>query len=142
LPSALLAVVVSVALVLSVTSMRLSAQAAEDVPLGDNAYVYLDALLARGALQSLSALERPYNLRQIVHALQTEMPANPSRAEQGYVKGLRRALAKYDVQQLLSPTPHLGHNALSWQLGGDAGGTFQTSSVRDLMRGDGTHGAF
>src|ERR1700722_550613 len=142
LPSALLAVCVLVTLVLLATPMRLCAQAAEDVPLGDNAYVYLDALLARGAMQSLSALERPYNLRQIVRALQTEMPANPSRAVQGYVKGLRRALAKYDVQQLLSPTPRVGHKALSYQVGGDAGGTFQTSSVRDLMRGDGTHGAF
>jgi hypothetical protein len=121
------------------------AQAAEDVPIGDNAYVYMDALLARGALQSLSALERPYNLRQIARALQTEVPANPSRAMRGYLRGLRRALAKYDVQQLLSPSPerreaHRG--ALAWQVGGDVGGTLQTSSIRDLMHDNDTHGGF
>jgi hypothetical protein len=128
--------------VLSAMPARAGAQASEDVPLSDNtAYVYLDALLARGALQSLSALERPYNLREIVHGLQTEVPANPSRAVRGYIKGLERALAKYDVQQLLSPQPRRD-NALSWQIGGDVGGTFQTSSIRDLMHANSTHGGF
>ena len=47
----------------------LAAQGSADVPLGDNAYVYLDALLARGAMRSLSALERPYNVREINRAL-------------------------------------------------------------------------
>jgi hypothetical protein len=124
-------------------SVRLRAQAAEDVPIGDNAYVYLDALLARGTLQSLSALERPYNLRQIVRALQTEVPANPSRAVRGYIRGLRRALAKYDVERLLSPPPQRpARNTLNWQIGGTAGGTFQTSSIRDLMRDNDIHGEF
>jgi hypothetical protein len=121
---------------------RVGAQAGEDVPIGDNAYVYLDALLARGCLQSLSALERPYNLPQIVRALQTEVPANPSRAVRGYITGLRRSLAKYDVQQLLSPAPRPKADALSWQVGANVGGTAQTSSIRDLMHDNDVHGAF
>jgi hypothetical protein len=121
---------------------RLAAQASEDVPLGDNAYVYLDALLSRGALQSLSALERPYNLREIVDALQTELPPNPSRTVLGYVRGLKRALAKYDVERLLTPPAQRPRGVMSWQVGGDAGGTFQTSSIRNLMRDNDTHGGF
>jgi hypothetical protein len=117
-------------LALMVGAQPLVAQGSADVPLGDNAYVYLDALLARGALRSLSALERPYNVAEINRALKREMPANASPVIKSYVRALRRALSKYD----------LGHEpGLHYQLGLDLYGTAQSSSVRDLTRANTTH---
>jgi len=103
----------------------LSAQGSADVPLGDNAYIYLDALLARGAMHSLSALERPYNVAEINRALAHEMPAHMSPVIQSYVRALRRALSKYDVPK---------KPGLKYQLSLDLYGTAQSSTVRELMR--------
>jgi hypothetical protein len=103
----------------------LAAQGSADVPLGDNAYVYLDALLARGAMRSLSALERPYNAAEINRALSREMPAHMSPVIQSYVRALRRALSKYDVGK---------QPGLHYQLSLDVYGTAESSSIRDLMR--------
>jgi hypothetical protein len=103
----------------------LAAQGSADVPLGDNAYVYLDALLARGAMRSLSALERPYNVAEINRALSREMPAHMSPVIQSYVRALRRALSKYDVGK---------QPGLHYQLSLDVYGTAESSSIRELMR--------
>ena len=103
----------------------LAAQGSADVPLGDNAYVYVDALLARGAMRSLSALERPYNVAEINRALSREMPAHLSPVIQSYVRALRRALSKYDVGK---------QPGLHYQLSLDVDGTAESSSIRELMR--------
>ena len=103
----------------------LAAQGSADVPLGDNAYVYLDALLARGAMRSLSALERPYNVAEINRALAREMPAHLSPVIQSYVRALRRALSKYEVSK---------QPGLHYQLSLDIYGTAESSSIRELMR--------
>jgi hypothetical protein len=87
--------------------------------------VYLDALLARGAMHSLSALERPYNVAEINRALAHEMPAHLSPVIQSYVRALRRALSKYDVSK---------QPGLKYQLSLDVFGTAQSTSVRELMR--------
>ena len=108
----------------------LAAQGSADVPLGDNAYVYLDALLARGAMHSLSALERPYNVAEIDRALAHEMPAHLSPVIQSYVRALRRALSKYEVTK---------QPGLHYQLSLDVFGTAQSSSVRELMRANTSH---
>lgn len=126
---------------LFVAPLRLVAQASEDVPLGDNAYVYIDALINRGALQSLSALERPYNVREVVRALAREMPANPSRAMRGYAAALRRSLVRYDVGQLLNP-PTQRRDGLKYQVGGEVYATGETSSIRDLMRANDKNAAY
>jgi hypothetical protein len=70
-----------VAALLFVGSAAAGAQSAY-VPLDDVAYVYIDALLARGELRTLSVLERPYTVREIAEALgrsQREWPARPRR---------------------------------------------------------------
>jgi hypothetical protein len=120
------------ALALIVGAAPLRAQGSADVPLGDNAYVYLDALLARHALRSLSALERPYNLAEIARALKHEMPAHQSPIIKSYERALRRALSKYDVGGLLSDAPR--QPGLHYQGGLDAYGTAESSSIRELMR--------
>jgi hypothetical protein len=112
-------------LVLIAVAQPLAAQGSADVPLGDNAYVYLDALLARHAMRSLSALERPYNVAEINRALAHEMPAHMSPVIQSYVRALRRALSKYDVGK---------QPGLHYQLSLDVYGTAETSSIRELMR--------
>ncbi len=125
-----LKVLCAFAFIVGATPLR--AQGSADVPLGDNAYVYLDALLARHALRSLSALERPYNVAEIARALRHEMPAHPSPIIQSYERALRRALSKYDVSGLLSDKPR--QPGLHYQLGLDLYGTAESSSIRELMR--------
>jgi hypothetical protein len=49
------------------------------VPLDDVAYVYIDALLARGELRTLSVLERPYTVREIAEAMGWAQPRWPPR---------------------------------------------------------------
>ncbi len=126
--------------VLAIAPARLTAQGSEDVPLGDNAYVYLDALLNRGALRSLSALERPYNVAQIAAALTKQMPANPSPVIKSYERALRRALVKYNVGGLLSGAPR--KPGLHYQLGGDVYGTAQSTSIREMMRANDVRGIY
>jgi hypothetical protein len=126
---------ICIGLVLLVLPGVLMAQGSEDIPLGDNAYAYIDALLNRGALQSLSALERPYDVRTVVRALKHEMPANPSRAVRGYAAALRTSLQRYDVGELLTPpSVPARRDAVHYQVSGEVYGTAETSSIRDLMR--------
>lgn len=117
-----------------------NAQGSEDVPLGDNAYVYLDALLSRGALRSLSALERPYNVAQIARVLEHEMPVHASPIVKSYERALRRALVKYDVSGLLGPRST--RSGLRYQLSGDLYATSETSSIRELMRANDVRGVY
>jgi hypothetical protein len=131
-----LKVLCALTLVAAASPCALAAQGSADVPLGDNAYVYLDALLARHALGSLSALERPYNVAEIARALKHEMPKHPSPVIKSYEKALRRALAKYDVSGLLSDAPR--KTGLHYQGALDLYGTAESSSIRELMRANTT----
>ena len=48
------------------TPVILGAQAAPYLPVDDIAYSYVDALLSRGMLQSLSVMERPYIVTRVM----------------------------------------------------------------------------
>ncbi|MGI8617815.1 MAG: hypothetical protein ACR2L6_01840, partial [Gemmatimonadaceae bacterium] len=68
------------------------------VPLDDVAYVYIDALMARGELRQLASLERPYTVAAIRQALTGSRQQNGDRALRSYVSGLAQALLKTTVE--------------------------------------------
>jgi hypothetical protein len=112
------------------------------VPLDDVAYVYVDALVARGALRDLGSLERPYTVRAIRDALagSRELPAN--RALRSYANDLRRALGKHTVEGTPSPAAGSGRRAIARpaRFGARLSGAFytigQTSARRELLLAD------
>ncbi len=74
------------------------AQGTADIPLEDNAYTYIDALLNRGVLFSLSSLERPYSVADVRKALDADQPRiEASRVLLRYALALRHGLHKYDA---------------------------------------------
>jgi hypothetical protein len=119
-----------------------------DIPLDDNAYTYIDALLNRGVLRSLSSLERPYSLAEVRAALDRDHARiDASRTLIGYATGLRRALKKYDAgtydARLHRPTQDSSRTALMrYQLGADIYATAQTSSIREVMEDNGEHAVY
>jgi hypothetical protein len=74
------------------------AQASPYVPLDDVAYVYIDALIARGALPALAGLERPYTVRAVREALVRSGDLFDNRALRSFADGLRRSLAKSTIE--------------------------------------------
>ncbi|MHB1223866.1 MAG: hypothetical protein ACYC2G_07465 [Gemmatimonadaceae bacterium] len=70
--SNLVAAAMAIASALPLAAGAASAQGAPYVPLDDPAYLYVDALLARGGLRSLTALERPYPADALAAAAGTD----------------------------------------------------------------------
>ena len=79
--------------------MTLRAQATPYVPIDDIAYRYIDALMARGSLPSLSALERPYTVGDIRAAADTALARGPSRAMRNFLVTLESALNRYELRK-------------------------------------------
>lgn len=119
------------------------------VPLDDVAYAYVDALIARGELRTLSALERPYTARDIMQALAIDgsrvvVHRGPRRAMavrrsavaplrsadlRRLRAGLRRAVAKYDHPASDRTGFRAVASASLWATG-------ETSGQRELMLAD------
>ena len=72
--------------------MSLQAQASPYVPIDDIAYKYVDALMVRGSLSMLSALERPYTASSIRSAVDTALSHEPSTAMRGFLRALEARL--------------------------------------------------
>ncbi len=129
-------------------SAPMRAQGTADIPLDDNAYVYIDALLARGALRSLSSLERPYALAELRKALEHDSEMiDDSRALRGFARGLRRALRKYDAGSYEAaqhrPLQDSTHTPLvRYNVGADVYATGQTSTIREVMLDDETRAVY
>jgi len=69
------------------------------VPIDDIAYKYIDALMARGSLPALSALERPYTVASIRDAADTALSRQPSRAMTGFLRALEASLERYELRK-------------------------------------------
>ena len=121
------------AALLALSAARAGAQASPYVPLDDVAYGYIDALMARGGLMRLSALERPYTVAAIRQALAAP-EATGGRVERRWAQALGDRIAKYDVAN-----PAVDGNGARVAL--SAGGlvTVQSTGRRDLLQ-DGPHG--
>jgi hypothetical protein len=77
----------------------LGAQATPYVPIDDIAYSYIDALMSRGSLSELSALERPYTTGAIRAAADSALAHSPSQRMRGYLETLERSLARYELRK-------------------------------------------
>ncbi len=82
-----------------VAPLALEGQATPYVPIDDIAYSYVDALMARGALPALSALERPYTVGEIRAAADTALARGASPAMTGYLRTLEANLVRYELRK-------------------------------------------
>jgi hypothetical protein len=111
------------------------AQSSVYVPVDDVAYAFIDALLPRGALPSLSALDRPYTTRDIRAALEAGRSQVDSPALRGWRDALDRALRRFE-------SPGDDPARLWAQATAGAALTGQSSARRELMLADATSGAY
>lgn len=108
--------------------------AAPFVPLDDAAYVYIDALMARGALHSLSALDRPYTTADLRVALSEEDESRFGAVLRGWHRALSEAVARHETR------PASAEGA-AVRVALEGIGTVETSARRELMRADDSSGA-
>ncbi len=129
-------VVALVAAVLPLFAPHLAgAQSSAFVPLDDAAYGYIDALVARGRLWRLAALERPYRVGDVLRALTSDTVAS-SPAVRRLAAAAVAAVAKYDVSNV--PGATADEDALRIAVTPYLFATEETSGIRDLMRADST----
>jgi hypothetical protein len=118
------------------------AQASPYVPLDDVAYVYIDALMARGELRQLQSNERPYTVAAVRQALSASRRRLETGTARSYAEGLERSLGKTTVEGT-QPRPRRRGDARrteSGAFGARLSGAFyafaQTSGRRELMLAD------
>jgi hypothetical protein len=109
-------------------------QASPYLPVDDIAYRYVDALVARGYLRSLSTLERPYTVEAIRAALDSPAVDSISSVIIGYSQTLLASLHRYELRRnsdtLTTRRPFRAKATF------DIYGTAQTSNRRELMLAD------
>jgi hypothetical protein len=115
----------------------LGAQATPYVPIDDIAYNYVDALMSRGSLTELSALERPYTAGAIHAAADSALARTPSKRMRGYLETLERSLLRYELRK----PGEADSVALPFRAKAtfDIYETGQTSARRELMLADINH---
>ncbi|HEV7387205.1 MAG TPA: hypothetical protein VGN73_01210, partial [Gemmatimonadaceae bacterium] len=74
------------------------AQASAYVPLDDVAYMYVDALMARGQMHELAVLERPFTQRALRASIDSARGRTPSAIVSSYLDALGAAIEKYAVR--------------------------------------------
>ncbi len=79
-------------------ALELGAQASPYVPLDDIAYRYVDAIMARGELRELSALERSYSVSALLTAIDSARARMPSVRVYDYLRALETVIGKYSVR--------------------------------------------
>jgi hypothetical protein len=105
------------------------------VPVDDPAYAFVDALLVRGALPTLSTLERPYTARQIREAMAASRTDAGGKAIGAWRRALDRALRRFERPA--------GDSSRAWlQATAGVALTGQSSARRELMLADATSGAY
>ena len=105
------------------------------VPLDDPAYAIIDAMHSRGALTTLSMLERPYTLRDIDTALASDSTLGAPKVS--LERELIRLTRKYRL-----PDPPNSSETLRVLVNGAVYATAQSSAVRELMLGDTSSGVY
>lgn len=123
-----------VALSFIATPRAASAQASAYVPLDDIAYTYVDALMARGLLRELSALERPFTQVALRTAIDSARTREPSAVVSSYLDALYGAVEKYAVRPGNSDT--LAARSFRARGTGNVYLTAQSSGRRELMLAD------
>jgi hypothetical protein len=108
-----------------------AAQASAYVPLDDVSYTYVDALLSRGEMRSLSVLARPYTRRELAAAIDSARARLTSPVLVSWLDALSRSISKYESAPDSDSTA-----AVHARFGGDLYATGQTSGRRELMLAD------
>jgi hypothetical protein len=108
-----------------------AAQASAYVPLDDVAYSFVDALMSRGEMRNISALERPYTRGEIASAVDSARAHVTSPILISWLDALSRSISKYDVAADSDSTSNIHA-----RFGGDVYATAQSSGRRELMLAD------
>ena len=111
-----------------------AAQGSPVLPLDDVSYVYLDALMARGHLRALSALERPYTVAAVRDALDSVRAGSTSPAVRSLADRTAHAAAKFDAGPASADAPFAARASIGLFA------TVQTSYERELALGDDSSG--
>jgi len=119
---------------IAIAPAALGAQASPYVPIDDIAYSYIDALMARGALPKLSALERPYLAGDIRAAADTALARGASPILTGYLNALEASLERYELRKKGEPAS----DSLPFRAKAtfDVFGTAESSARHELMLAD------
>ncbi|HEU4628527.1 MAG TPA: hypothetical protein VFS08_02240 [Gemmatimonadaceae bacterium] len=126
-------------LVLATTA--LGAQASPYVPLDDPAYAYVDALLARGLLGELGALERPYPARALLDAALHDLAREgEDHHVRGWLASLRERAARYDPSAARPMSDSAGGVEVAGAIA--LGGTTQSGRRSELLLADDDPGSF
>lgn len=120
-------------LALALFISNLSAQGSPYVPLDDISYHYINALISRGALTQLSALERPYTVKAIRQSLDSSRARGLTKIQSEYAIELEAAIGKYD---LFAPGKFSDTSGFHALVALSAGTIAQTSGRRELMLPD------
>ena len=141
-PRLVVAGALAVAMVLPAAGARAQSPAAPRqapatawLPLDDAAYRYVDALMARGALPGLSALERPYTVGQLRRAIAASDTTGHGTVVRGWLRALDRSLGRVDARAAAD-----SGDAPALRLSLMLGGTAETSGERELTRADESSG--
>lgn len=108
------------------------AQASLYVPLDDIAYRYADALLARGEMDRLSLLERPYTAAELMAGADSTLRHAHSQVVRSYAVALRTALQRYET----APGAVTSAAAATFLVNADVIATAQSSGERLLTQAD------
>jgi hypothetical protein len=112
-----------------ITVSAVGAQTGITLPLDDVAYVYIDALQARGLLRDLPVLERPYSVGAVRSATRTVRSEGRDGGVRRWLDAIDAAAEKY--------APSVGPTDSSVFVAGVAANVVaQTSGTRDLMQSD------
>ena len=117
-----------------------AAQGSAYVPLDDITYAYLDALIARGLVRELPALERPYPADAILTAL-AGISATQSRVVAGWVMAAERSARRYSLR----PRPGADDSPpepVAAALSASLFVTTQSTARRELMLADDSSGTY
>jgi len=109
------------------------AQATPYLPNDDISYHYVDALMSRGLLRNLSALERPYHSGAVRAALDTAASTAHPRVTQTYLDALSVSLRRFELRTSRDTARRVPFRAKATF---DVYAKAQTSSLRELMRAD------
>lgn len=123
-----------VALLALIAPRVVTAQAAPYVPVDDIAYRYVDALMSRGLLRGLSAMERPYLVSRVRASLDSAAASDQSPTIKSYLDALSTSLRRYELtrpgEDVTARMPFRAHATF------DIFATGQTSARRELMLAD------
>ena len=117
----------------AILSTAAGAQATPYLPADDISYQYVDALMARGLLRSLSTLERPYHAGDVRAALDSAAKQNNGPVTDSYIESLGTALRRFELRRARDTTDRIPFRAKATF---DVYATAQTSGLRELMRAD------